>query len=200
MRGKYITSHGYVMIKVPAGHHLAMTRGYAYEHRLIAEQKLGRRLKPNKEVHHINEDTTDNRPENLEVCLNLAEHKLKHRKACVGYRKPNERNQVIFCACGCGETLLKFYKDGRPRKFLHGHQGVTSHSKNPSLRLTAVTTYLKAHGPCGTKEIVKHTGESNVYVSSCLRQLVIQGRISRECSGKGRAFIWSLLKDKQVQF
>lgn len=42
--GRSIASNGYVLIKVGTGHHLADVRGYAYEHRLVAERKLGRRL------------------------------------------------------------------------------------------------------------------------------------------------------------
>lgn len=42
--GRAVTSHGYVLIRVGAEHHLADVRDYAYEHRLVAAEKLGRRL------------------------------------------------------------------------------------------------------------------------------------------------------------
>jgi hypothetical protein len=45
------------------------------KHRWIAQQILGRELPPNEDVHHINWNPIDNRPENLYVCF-----KPEHRK------------------------------------------------------------------------------------------------------------------------
>jgi hypothetical protein len=38
--GKSIASNGYMLIRVGVNHHLSDVRGYAYEHRLVAEQKI----------------------------------------------------------------------------------------------------------------------------------------------------------------
>lgn len=80
--GRYITSHGYVAVRVPTDHPHAWgshpTIKYAYEHILVAEAALGRSLAANEVVHHKNEDKTDNRwGDNLEA-LTVTDHMKEH--------------------------------------------------------------------------------------------------------------------------
>jgi hypothetical protein len=49
-----------------------MKHGWAYEHKLVAEQSIGRRLLSGEVVHHKNGKRDDNRSENLEVTTSAA--------------------------------------------------------------------------------------------------------------------------------
>lgn len=49
-----------------------------YEHHVIAEQKLGRKLNESEVVHHIDLDKLNNRPENLFICKDNKQHRLFH--------------------------------------------------------------------------------------------------------------------------
>ena len=119
--GKSLASSGYVLVRVGVGHHLADVRGYAYEHRLVMENTLRRKLKKGEIVHHKNGNKVDNRPDNLEVCKSISHHRMEHRTHERGLRHPDEKNPIAHCACGCGKTFLKFDGSNRPRKYISGH-------------------------------------------------------------------------------
>jgi hypothetical protein len=60
--------------------------GVILEHRLVMSEKIGRPLKDDEIVHHINGDTFDNRPENLEIKDNINHaryHALKRGKEMI---------------------------------------------------------------------------------------------------------------------
>ena len=77
---RHINSDRYVTaVKAPGGYmqvlvdpesvfaDMANVSGYAYEHRMVVARALGRSLRPDESVHHLNGDRTDNRLENLEL-------------------------------------------------------------------------------------------------------------------------------------
>lgn len=76
--GRHVANTGYVRVLDPENPG-ADTRGYVYEHRLVMESIVGRRLHPGEVVHHRNLIKTDNRPENLQLCASQAEHLAIHR-------------------------------------------------------------------------------------------------------------------------
>lgn len=158
--GRSISSHGYVLIRVGADHHLAAVNGYAYEHRVIAEKKLGRRLKNDELIHHLNGDRTDNRPDNLEIVLGVAGHKVCHRKKDSRLRLPGEPNPKVECACGCGGSFTLYDSSGRPRKLISGHN-------NRSPVLDSIREEL-SRSPSTTSGLAKALNLSPRSVSSCL--------------------------------
>lgn len=64
--GRFKTKDGYIMIKAES-HPNANQHGYMLEHRLLVEQSIGRVLKSDEDVHHINGIKDDNRIENLQL-------------------------------------------------------------------------------------------------------------------------------------
>lgn len=73
---RYVDQHGYVILWDPT-HHLANKTGYVKEHRLVMEQKIGRKLKKEEVVHHKNGIKDDNHPENLDI-MTLSKHAAHH--------------------------------------------------------------------------------------------------------------------------
>lgn len=69
-------SEGYSLLYRP-NHPSAPNSGYVYEHRVVMEEHLGRFLRRDEIVHHINEDRADNRLENLEL-MTKAQHQVLH--------------------------------------------------------------------------------------------------------------------------
>ncbi|AZU98946.1 hypothetical protein pW2_114 [Bacillus phage pW2] len=65
------------MIYMPT-HHRAKTNGMVYEHILVAERKLGRKLKSKEVVHHEDENKQNNNEENLFVFATLSDHTRYH--------------------------------------------------------------------------------------------------------------------------
>lgn len=72
-KGGKIKRTGYWYIK-KLTHPFCGKQGYVAEHRLVMEKYLGRYLKPEEVVHHINHIITDNRIENLKLYATHGQH------------------------------------------------------------------------------------------------------------------------------
>jgi hypothetical protein len=93
--GRTVDHQGYIRV-LPPDEDLHLVKphanGYVLEHRLVMARKLGRPLRKDESVHHINGDRADNREENLQlrkgkhgngvraVCLDCGSHNIGHEK------------------------------------------------------------------------------------------------------------------------
>lgn len=75
--GSRVGSTGHVKVRVGKGHPLADPNGWAYEHLVVWVAAGNERPQRGHVLHHINDDKTDNRIENL-MLLSRAEHNRLH--------------------------------------------------------------------------------------------------------------------------
>jgi len=94
--GRIVTSNGYIKLHVGRKHHLADKQGYAYEHRIVAEKKLGRKLRAGEVAHHIDGNRKNNEPSNIEV---IDSHR-KHLRD----RHPLDRHKAITMQAAGAKT------------------------------------------------------------------------------------------------
>ena len=67
----------YISILSPK-HPFSHKSGYIYEHRLVMEKKIGRYLNSAEVVHHIDRNTFNNHPSNLQLFSNQFNHAIFH--------------------------------------------------------------------------------------------------------------------------
>lgn len=131
--------NGYKLIFKP-DHHKAMTSknwiGYVYEHILIAEEDYGRLIEEGEEVHHLDCDPSNNKPENLIIVDKKTHRKIHHwikssdaivkaidenrmysekpKLRCKVCEKPIKLKQKQYCSVKCMSLNRTYKMDGVP--------------------------------------------------------------------------------------
>lgn len=183
VNGNRVDKDGYV--RVHGVRHPRKTTGGVYEHILVAEKKLGRRIRKSERVHHINGVRHDNRPENLEV-ISESQHGKEHRrhrnfkeKVIVKYEqiesiKPAGVERVYDVSCESPNN--NFVANGIVVHNCGKTMPVVSYICNHRPKLTIIFGPL-AVVPVWPREFVKH-GSSPVHCIP-LHQVSIEKRIER---------------------
>lgn len=76
----FINKKGYVLVRMPE-HPMANSTGYVLEHRLVMSRVLGRTLRADEHIHHIDENPVNNAPENLMIVTPEEHRRIHNRKA-----------------------------------------------------------------------------------------------------------------------
>lgn len=76
--GRRLSNYGYVLLHKPE-HPNSRPDGYIFEHRYLMSKALGRPLRSDEIVHHIDGDKTNNDLSNLEITT-LPDHTREHNK------------------------------------------------------------------------------------------------------------------------
>lgn len=81
--GEYVSSDGYIMVKIKDSYLESGRQVYKRKHVLIYENFLGRKLKTKKggggeQIHHIDGNKQNNEISNLVLCSDTKDHRLLH--------------------------------------------------------------------------------------------------------------------------
>lgn len=102
-------SDGYRLVLQPH-HPRAYRGGYVLEHVLVASAALGRPLPKGPVVHHVDDDTSNNKNSNLAVLQDNGEHKTLHRRRTILRAGGNPWTQRLCCTCHQAKDFSEFYQ------------------------------------------------------------------------------------------
>lgn len=173
----YPRGNGYLAVYLPS-HHRASTNGLVYEHIVIAENKLGRKLKDGEVVHHEDENKHNNNEDNLSVFKSTEDHNRFHetniriliddyyispplKKNCEfcdkEYIYTESKNKTRYCSNKCRNEASR--KVSRPSKLqlstLIKEKSLLQIGKDYGVSDNAVRKWLKSYELPYKKEDIK---------------------------------------------
>lgn len=132
---KRIIKNGYIAVVSDDKLATAEFDDYVYEHRVVAEEMLDRPLKEGEEVHHLDENRTNNSPDNLLVLsgpMHAKLHKWLNKNIIVPKQEYSERislgcirckvcekpidHTMVYCSIECSSSIEKPHKYEHPNK------------------------------------------------------------------------------------
>src|SRR5680860_776022 len=117
---------GYRYCRTNPKHPKSNSNGLYPLHRVLVENKLGRPLLEDEEVHHVDENKDNDSPDNL-VVMNKSSHakhhskkinRIEHTCKCCGkvfslkphlfrLRKKRNKSKEVYCSRSCATTMTK---------------------------------------------------------------------------------------------
>lgn len=113
-KGGRVVHENRVLISTP-GHPRAHKRaGYVFEHILVAERALGHYLDPKAVVHHVDEDSLNNRNDNLAILPSRGYHMSLHRRLRVLRAGGDPWSDYLCATCSQLKKADAFPKGRKP--------------------------------------------------------------------------------------
>jgi hypothetical protein len=137
--GVYKNQDRRTLIYNPDHPRTAENNSYVFQSILIAEKALGKFLPPKSEIHHFDNNPSNDDPSNLVICENRRYHFLLHRRkrafiACgnanwrkCGICKKHDNPENLYISNSCGhvyhpECQKKYIRNLEKRKKLDSHK------------------------------------------------------------------------------
>jgi len=106
--GRIITQSGRVMISAPWHPRASSNGGYVFEHILVVESVIGRKLKIKEQVHHLDGNPGNNAKSNLALLEGQSLHNVIHARMRVVKHGGKPSANKICCTCRIMKTKQDF--------------------------------------------------------------------------------------------